>query len=67
MSLMIIIVFSLILNNPLTKESSIWSEKLLQIYVIGIDFNLSLIDVLNVGTNVLIFIISSIIFILFLG
>jgi uncharacterized integral membrane protein (TIGR00698 family) len=61
------IVFSLLLENPWPKQTSILSKKLLQISVVGLGFGLSLGEVWHVGKNSIVYTVIGIVLTLTTG
>lgn len=66
-SLALGIIFSLSLGNPLTKFSTSWSKKLLQISVVGLGFGIGIGSVLREGEKSIIYTIVGIVFTLLAG
>ncbi|MBN2426945.1 MAG: putative sulfate exporter family transporter [Deltaproteobacteria bacterium] len=61
------ILFSLLLGNPLSLKSSIWSKRLLQLSVVGLGFGLGIGEVWTVGKDSVVYTLIGITFTLALG
>lgn len=49
------ILFSLLIGNPWTKESAVWSKRLLQLSVVGLGFGVGIVDVWYAGREAVLY------------
>lgn len=61
------VLFSLLLGNPWSKQSPIWSQRLLQLSVVGLGFGLNLDEVWQVGKSSIVYTLVGIAFTLGAG